>query len=67
MNHSDILFDLSPRIMKIKTKINQGDLIKLKSSAQQKKQTKKKHEKTTKIYKHLMELYKNKKKKTIKK
>jgi len=31
MNHSKILFDPPPRIMKIKTKINKWDLIKLKS------------------------------------
>ena len=30
-NHSNILFDLPPRINKIKTQINQWDLIKLKS------------------------------------
>ena len=31
INHSNILFDPPPRIMTIKTKINQWDLIKLKS------------------------------------
>ena len=30
INHSNIFFDPSPRIMTIKTKINQWDLIKLK-------------------------------------
>ena len=30
-NHSSIFFDLSPRVMEIKTKINKWDLIKLKS------------------------------------
>ena len=34
INHSKILFDPPPRIMKIKTKINKWDLIKLKSFAQ---------------------------------
>ena len=31
INHSSIFLDLPPRVMKIKTKINQWDLIKLKS------------------------------------
>ena len=31
MNHSKIFFDPPPRVMKIKTKINKLDLIKLKS------------------------------------
>ena len=31
INHSRIFFDPSPRVMKIKTKINKWDLIKLKS------------------------------------
>ena len=31
INHSRILFDPPPRVMEIKTKINQWDLIKLKS------------------------------------
>ena len=31
MNHSKIFFDLPPRVMEIKTKINQWDLMKLKS------------------------------------
>ena len=31
INHNNIFFNLSPRIMEIKTKINKGDLIKLKS------------------------------------
>ena len=31
INHSKILFDLPPRVMKIKTKINKWDLMKLKS------------------------------------
>ena len=31
INHSNIVFDPSPRIMKIKTKINKWDLMKLKS------------------------------------
>ena len=37
INHSNIFFDLSPRVMEIKTKINKWDLIKLKSFAQQRK------------------------------
>ena len=35
---SKIFFDPPPRVMKIKTKINKWDLIKLKAFAQQKKQ-----------------------------
>ena len=31
INRSNIIFDLSPRIMEIKTKINKWDLLKLKS------------------------------------
>ena len=31
INHSKIFFDLSPRVMEIKTKINKWDLMKLKS------------------------------------
>ena len=31
INHTNIFFDLSPRVMEIKTKINKWDLIKLKS------------------------------------
>ena len=31
INHSNIFFDLSPRVIDIKTKINKWDLIKLKS------------------------------------
>ena len=34
MNHSKILYDLPPRVMEIKTKINKWDLIKCKSFAQ---------------------------------
>ena len=34
INHSKILFDLPPRVMEIKTKVNKCDLIKLKSFAQ---------------------------------
>ena len=37
INHSKILYDPPPRVMKIKTKINKWDLIKLKSFEQQKK------------------------------
>ena len=36
MNHSNILFDPPFRIMKIKTKVNQWDLIKFKSFFQSK-------------------------------
>ena len=32
INHSKILYDPSPRVMEIKTKVNKRDLIKLKSS-----------------------------------
>ena len=31
INHSKIFFDLPPRVMEIKTKLNKWDLIKLKS------------------------------------
>ena len=37
INQSKILYDLPPRIMEIKTKVNKWDLIKLKSFAQQRK------------------------------
>ena len=37
IQHSRILYDLPPRILEIKAKINKWDLIKLKSSAQQRK------------------------------
>ena len=37
INHSNIFLDLSPRVMEIKTKISQWDLIKLKAFAQQRK------------------------------
>ena len=37
INLSKIFFDPSPRVMKIKTKVNKWDLIKLKSFAQQRK------------------------------
>ena len=37
INQSKILYDPPPRVMKIKTKINKWDLIKLKSLAQQRK------------------------------
>ena len=37
INCSNILFDPSPRIMKVKAKINQWDLIRLKIFAQQRK------------------------------
>ena len=39
INPSKILFDPLPGVMKIKTKINKWDLIKLKAFAQQKKQS----------------------------
>ena len=35
VNHSNIFFDPPPRVMKMKTKINKRDLIKLKTPAQQ--------------------------------
>ena len=37
IHHSMILYDPPPRILEIKAKINKWDLIKLKSSAQQRK------------------------------
>ena len=37
IHHSKILFDPSPRVMEIKTKVNRWDLITLKDFAQQKK------------------------------
>ena len=41
INHSSIFFDPPPRVMKIKTKINQWDLIKLKTFCIAKKTTNK--------------------------
>ena len=41
INHSKILFDPSPRVMEIKTKINKWDLMKLKSFCTAKETTKK--------------------------
>ena len=37
INHSRILYDLPPRILDIKAKINKWDPIKIKTSAQQRK------------------------------
>ena len=37
INQSKILYDPPPRVMEIKTKVNKGDLIKLKSFSQQRK------------------------------
>ena len=37
LNHSKIFFDPTPRVMKIKTKINKWNLIKLKTFTQQRK------------------------------
>ena len=37
INQSKILYDLLPRVMEIKTKVNKWDLIKLKAFAQQRK------------------------------
>ena len=37
LNQSKILYDSPPRVMKIKTKVNKWDIIKLKSFAQQRK------------------------------
>ena len=37
INHIRILYDPPPRILEIKARINKGDLIKLKASAQQRK------------------------------
>ena len=45
INHSNIFFDPSPRVMEIKTKINKWDLIKLKSLRS--KGNHKQNEKTT--------------------
>ena len=42
INHSNIVFDPPPRIMKTKTQINQWDLIKLKSFCTAKENIKKK-------------------------
>jgi len=44
INHSNIFFDPPPRIMKIKTKINPWDLIKLKSFCTAKETIKKKED-----------------------
>ena len=72
INHSNILFDPHPKIMKTKPKINQWDLIKIKSFCTEKETIKKwkdnpqngrkyLHEATnkgliSKIYKHLMHM-----------
>ena len=37
INHNRILYDPSPRILEIKAKLNRWDVIKLKTSAQQRK------------------------------
>ena len=37
IHHSRILYDPSPRILEIKAKLNRWDVIKLKTSAQQRK------------------------------
>ena len=37
VNHSNVFSELSPRVIKIKTKINKWDLIKLKSFCMQRK------------------------------
>ena len=37
INHSNIFLDLSPRVMKVKAKLNKCDLIRLKSFAQPRK------------------------------
>jgi len=37
INHSRILYDAPPRILEIKAKVNKWNLIKIKTSAQQKK------------------------------
>ena len=37
INPSKVLYDLPPRVMEIKTKVNKWDLIKLKAFAQQRK------------------------------
>ena len=37
INHSRILYDLAPRVMEIKARINKWDLINLKAFAQQRK------------------------------
>ena len=46
INRSNIFFDLSPRVIKIKTKINKWDLIKLESFCTA-KETHKQNKKTT--------------------
>ena len=49
INHSKIFFDLPPRVMEIKTKLNKWDLIKLKSFCTSKENENKyeQNEKTT--------------------
>ena len=37
INHSKILYDPTPRVTEVKTKVNKWDLIKLKRFAQQRK------------------------------
>ena len=46
LNHSNILFEPSPRIMTIKTKINPWDIIKFKSFCTAKETIKKKRQPT---------------------
>lgn len=79
INHSNILFDLPPRIMTTKTQMNQWDLIKLKSFCTVKETIKKRQptewEKIyfndatdkgiiSKIYKKLLQVNNNKKQTT---
>jgi len=80
INHSSIFFDPPHRIMKIKTKINKWDLVKLKSSYTAKEEAIKKlrrysiewekifaNEVTVEIFKHLMKFYIKKKKQSYQK
>ena len=53
INHSNIFFDSSPRTMKIKTKINKWDLIKLKSFCTAKETIHKMKDNTQNVRKYL--------------
>ena len=50
INHSSILFDPPPRIRSIKTKINQRDIVKLKSLCTAKETIKKKKRQSTEFF-----------------
>ena len=53
INHSNILFDSLPRIMTIMTKMNEGDLIKFKTSCTAKEAIKKNEKATHRVGENL--------------